>query len=149
DWGHDFRPDYRRIGTLLADLPPGVPVLATTATANARVTADVAEQLATADDDAGTLVLRGTLDRPSLRLQVTALPDVATRLAWLAATLPRLEGSGIVYCLTIAAVDQVTEHLRAAGLDVRAYTGQTDPTEREQGEADLLANRVKALVATS
>ena len=153
DWGHDFRPDYRRIGTLLADLPAGVPVLATTATANARVTADVAEQLAVTDAGAtpgdGTLVLRGTLDRPSLRLQVTALPDVATRLAWLAATLPTLEGSGIVYCLTIAAVDQVTEHLRSAGLDVRAYTGQTDPTEREQAEADLLANRVKALVATS
>ncbi|MBO0921270.1 RecQ family ATP-dependent DNA helicase [Cellulomonas sp. zg-ZUI222] len=155
DWGHDFRPDYRRIGTLLADLPAGVPVLATTATANARVTADVAEQLAvtgTGDDgDAGpgTLVLRGTLDRPSLRLQVTALPDVATRLAWLASTLPTLTGSGIIYCLTIAAVEQVTEHLRAAGLDVRSYTGQTDPTEREQAEADLLANRVKALVATS
>jgi len=155
DWGHDFRPDYRRIRTLLADLPPGVPVLATTATANARVTADVAEQLAVtegAGDAApgdGTLVLRGTLDRPSLRLQVTALPDVATRLAWLAATLPTLEGSGIVYCLTVAAVEQVTAHLRAAGLDVRSYTGQTDPTEREQAEADLLANRVKALVATS
>lgn len=148
DWGHDFRPDYRRIRTLLGDLPTGVPVLATTATANARVTRDVAEQLATGDDDA-TLVLRGTLDRPSLRLQVTPLPDVATRLAWLAATLPTLAGSGIVYCLTIAAVEQVTEHLRAAGLDVRAYTGQTDPTEREQIEADLLANRVKALVATS
>ena len=149
DWGHDFRPDYRRIRTLLADLPHGVPVLATTATANARVTADVAEQLAVGEDDAGALVLRGTLDRPSLRLQVTTLPDVATRLAWLAATLPALQGSGIVYCLTIAAVEQVTEHLRSAGLDVRAYTGQTDPTEREQAEADLLANRVKALVATS
>ncbi|MBD7919485.1 RecQ family ATP-dependent DNA helicase [Cellulomonas sp. Sa3CUA2] len=153
DWGHDFRPDYRRIGTLLADLPAGVPVLATTATANERVTADVAEQLAVTDAGVtaqdGTLVLRGTLDRPSLRLQVTQLPDVATRLAWLAATLPTLEGSGIVYCLTIAAVDQVTEHLRSAGLDVRAYTGQTDPTERESIEADLLANRVKALVATS
>ncbi|UZN04955.1 DEAD/DEAH box helicase [Cellulomonas sp. S1-8] len=172
DWGHDFRPDYRRIGTLLADLPPGVPVLATTATANARVTADVAEQLAVTHDPAhdgdpstdgtstdgtrtdgtsadGTLVLRGTLDRPSLRLQVTTLPDVATRLAWLAATLRTFEGSGIVYCLTVAAVEQVTAHLRAAGLDVRAYTGQTDPTEREHAEADLLANRVKALVATS
>lgn len=149
DWGHDFRPDYRRIGTLLADLPAGVPVLATTATANARVTADVAEQLTVGDGTAGTLVLRGTLDRPSLRLQVTALPDVATRLAWLAATLPTLAGSGIVYCLTVAAVEQVTAHLRAAGLDVRAYTGQTDPTEREQAEADLLENRVKALVATS
>lgn len=147
DWGHDFRPDYRRIRTLLGDLPAGVPVLATTATANARVTADVAEQLA--DEHDPTLVLRGGLDRPSLHVQVTELPDVASRLAWLAATLPTLTGSGIVYCLTIAAVEQVTEHLRAAGLDVRAYTGQTDPTEREALEGDLLANRVKALVATS
>src|ERR1700749_3168483 len=65
DWGHDFRPDYRRLRTLLEDLPAGIPVLATTATANARVTADVAEQLGTPGQ---TLVLRGPLDRDSLRL---------------------------------------------------------------------------------
>src|SRR5687768_3484853 len=68
DWGHDFRPDYRRIRTLLGDLPDGIPVLATTATANARVTADVAEQLGTE-----VLVLRGSLDRESLRLGVVRL----------------------------------------------------------------------------
>jgi ATP-dependent DNA helicase RecQ len=79
DWGHDFRPDYRRIRQMLADLPTGIPVLATTATANARVTRDVAEQLAvhgeiatdpTAGEgvrgDDGVLVLRGELDRESL-----------------------------------------------------------------------------------
>ncbi|CAN5372665.1 RecQ family ATP-dependent DNA helicase [soil metagenome] len=158
DWGHDFRPDYRRIRTLLADLPDGIPVLATTATANARVTADVAEQLAvTAHRADGTaeagledvLVLRGTLDRESLHLSVAQLPDTSAQLAWLAHNLPRIDGSGIVYCLTVAAAQQVTEHLRGVGLDVRAYTGQTDPAEREAAEADLLANRVKALVATS
>jgi len=148
DWGHDFRPDYRRIRTLLAELPDGIPVLATTATANARVTADVAEQLGTAVRD-DVLVLRGPLDRSSLDLSVVRLPDTAAQLAWLAQNLPAFAGSGIVYCLTIAAAQQVTEHLRAAGLDVRAYTGQTDPAEREVAEADLLANRVKALVATS
>src|SRR6202522_2419991 len=58
DWGHDFRPDYRRLRTLLDELPPGVPVLATTATANARVTRDVADQLG-AGTDGETLVLRG------------------------------------------------------------------------------------------
>src|SRR4051794_34676759 len=85
DWGHDFRPDYRRIRTLLADLPAGIPVLATTATANARVVDDVAEQLRTLQPGPGTsrsarpdqpakfeeegapeegpLVLRGSLDR--------------------------------------------------------------------------------------
>lgn len=148
DWGHDFRPDYRRIRTLLAELPPGIPVLATTATANGRVTQDVAEQLGTGDDH-DVLVLRGPLDRSSLDLSVVPLPDTAAQLAWLTHNLPALPGSGIVYCLTIAAAQQVTEHLRAGGLEVRAYTGQTDPAEREVSEADLLANRVKALVATS
>src|SRR5690349_23508403 len=84
DWGHDFRPDYRRLRTMLADLAPGVPVLATTATANARVTADVADQLGTGATDEHALVLRGPLDRESLTLGVLSLPDPAHRLAWLA-----------------------------------------------------------------
>ncbi|NMR20592.1 RecQ family ATP-dependent DNA helicase [Cellulomonas fimi] len=155
DWGHDFRPDYRRIRTLLAELPAGIPVLATTATANARVTADVAEQLAvTGGRDVGhalgdVLVLRGSLDRESLHLAVRELPSTPAQLAWLAHNLPRIDGSGIVYCLTVAAAQQVAEHLRDCGLAVRAYTGQTDPAGREAAEQDLLANRVKALVATS
>lgn len=148
DWGHDFRPDYRRLRTLLAELPAGIPVLATTATANGRVTADIAEQLGTGGEQ-DVLVLRGPLDRSSLDLSVVRLPDTAAQLAWLTANLPALPGSGIVYCLTIAAAGQVSDHLRAAGMAVQVYTGQTDPAEREQAEADLLANRVKALVATS
>ena len=161
DWGHDFRPDYRRIRTLLEDLPDGIPVLATTATANERVAHDVAEQLAvsaahqvagtgTASLDAsGTLVLRGTLDRESLHLGVVRLPNQPSRLGWLADYLTRTAGSGIVYCLTVAATEQVADHLRSRGLTVAAYSGRTDPTERAQAEDDLLAGRVKALVATS
>ncbi|MCL2595015.1 MAG: DEAD/DEAH box helicase, partial [Promicromonosporaceae bacterium] len=152
DWGHDFRPDYRRIRTLLAELPPGIPVLATTATANERVTQDVAEQLAvtgtaTLGDD--VLVLRGALDRESLHLAVLHLPDQPTRIAWLVEMLQDADGSGIVYCLTVSAAEQVAEQLRTAGLAVAAYTGRTDPTQREALEADLKENRVKALVATS
>lgn len=152
DWGHDFRPDYRRIRTLLAELPPGIPVLATTATANARVTADVAEQLAVGASGTLTdevLVLRGGLDRESLHLAVVELADQPTRIAWLQETLQDIDGSGIVYCLTVSAAEQVAAQLRAAGLAVSAYTGQTDPAEREQLEADLKDNRVKALIATS
>lgn len=148
DWGHDFRPDYRRIATLLTELPAGTPVLATTATANERVTADVAAQLDPAGDQ-DVLVLRGTLERDSLHLSVRPVPDTATAMAWLVANLPRLAGSGIVYTLTVAAAEQVAEHLRGAGLDVAAYTGRTEPAEREALEQDLLDNRVKALVATS
>jgi ATP-dependent DNA helicase RecQ len=144
DWGHDFRPDYRRIRTLLGDLPDGVPVLATTATANARVTSDVAEQLG---DD--VLVLRGSLDRESLRLGVVRLKTAGQRLAWLADHLAEQPGSGIVYCLTVAATQEVADYLRSRGHDVHAYSGQTDATERSALEADLAAGRVKALVATS
>ncbi|RKN37859.1 DEAD/DEAH box helicase [Streptomyces hoynatensis] len=148
DWGHDFRPDYRRLRTMLAGLPAGVPVLATTATANARVTADVAEQLGTGADT-GTLVLRGPLDRESLRLSVLRLPDAAHRLAWLDGHLDRLPGSGIIYTLTVAAAEEVASYLAARGHRVTAYTGRTENAERAAAEEDLLANRVKALVATS
>ncbi|WP_338090576.1 RecQ family ATP-dependent DNA helicase [Planosporangium thailandense] len=143
DWGHDFRPDYRRLRTLLDELAPGTPVLATTATANARVTTDVAEQLGDA------LVLRGTLDRESLRLGVLGLPDAAHRLAWLAEHLAELPGSGIVYTLTVAAAQETTAFLRARGYPVASYTGQAEDADRRAAEADLLDNRIKALVATS
>lgn len=148
DWGHDFRPDYRRLRTMLADLPPGVPVLATTATANARVTADVAEQLGTGGSS-DALVLRGPLDRDSLSLGVLRLPDAAHRMAWLADHLDDLPGSGIVYTLTVAAAEEVTAFLRQRGHGVASYTGKTENADRQQAEEDLLANRVKALVATS
>ena len=149
DWGHDFRPDYRRLRTMLADLPPGVPVLATTATANARVTADVAEQLGTGGASSEALVLRGSLDRESLTLSVVGLQDAAHRLAWLSDHLEELPGSGIIYTLTVAAAEEVTAFLRQRGHTVASYTGRTEDAERRDAEAGLLANEVKALVATS
>jgi ATP-dependent DNA helicase RecQ len=152
DWGHDFRPDYRRLRTLLAELPAGIPVLATTATANARVTDDVAEQLGVhADGAAGSQVLvqRGTLDRESLRLGVVQLKTPQQRLAWLADHLSEQPGSGIVYCLTVAATQEVAGYLRDRGLEVAAYSGQTDPDERHALEQALVDGRVKALIATS
>ncbi|MER5335192.1 DEAD/DEAH box helicase [Micromonospora sp. NPDC002717] len=143
DWGHDFRPDYRRLRTFLGNLPERTPVLATTATANARVTADVAEQLGDA------LVLRGSLDRESLRLGVLDLPTPAHRLAWLADHLDRLPGSGIVYTLTVAAAGETAEFLRSRGYAVASYTGQAEDADRRAAEQDLLDNKIKALVATS
>ncbi|MFT4264819.1 MAG: RecQ family ATP-dependent DNA helicase, partial [Nocardioides sp.] len=147
DWGHDFRPDYRRIRTLLEDLPAGVPVLATTATANARVTADVAEQLGS--DDTDVLVLRGSLDRASLQLAVVRLRTAEMRLAWLADHVAAQSGSGIVYCLTVAATEEVADYLRSRGIDAAAYSGRTEPAERLALEEALAAGRVKVLVATS
>jgi ATP-dependent DNA helicase RecQ len=147
DWGHDFRPDYRRIRTLIAELGKGIPVLATTATANDRVVEDVASQLGVGGRD--TLVLRGGLDRESLRLSVVKAGGPAQRAAWIGAHLDSLPGSGIVYTLTVAQANDIAADLRSQGHAVAAYTGSTETAEREQLEADLLANRVKALIATS
>ncbi|WP_203568760.1 RecQ family ATP-dependent DNA helicase [Aestuariimicrobium ganziense] len=147
DWGHDFRPDYRRIRDLIADLPPDVPVLATTATANQRVVDDVTEQLAIGDHEVFTL--RGALARDSLRLGVLELGTPWRRLAWLTQHLAELPGSGIIYTLTVAAAHDTAAALHQAGHEVLPYTGRTDPSERLEAEEALKANRVKALVATS
>ena len=152
DWGHDFRPDYRRIRDLIGQLPSSgpraVPVLATTATANGRVVQDVVEQL-DVESRQEVFVLRGPLARASLRLGVLRLPSPAARLAWLLQHLQELPGSGIVYALTVSAAEDTARALRDAGVDVVAYTGRTDPEQRERIEEDLKANRVKAVVATS
>ena len=148
DWGHDFRPDYRRLRTLLGSLPAAVPVLATTATANARVTRDVAEQLGAGSQDEA-VVLRGPLDRESLHLSVVSLPGAHQRLAWLAEHIGDLPGSGIIYTLTVAAAHETAAFLRDQGLAVTAYSGRDDPDQRIAAEEDLLANRLKAIVATS
>jgi ATP-dependent DNA helicase RecQ len=144
DWGFDFRPDYQRVALLLARLAEGSPVLATTATANARVTADVAAQLG---DD--TVILRGPLARASLRLCVVPGLAAAERFAWVAEALDALPGSGIVYALTVDQAGSLAAFLAAEGHRVAAYTGQTDPEERAAIEAALRANELKAVVATS
>jgi ATP-dependent DNA helicase RecQ len=143
DWGHEFVPDYRRIGRLLPSLGAAVPVLGTTATANDRVVDDVARQLG---DDVS--VIRGPLARDTLHLDAIPLRDQAERLAWLAEHLPGMPGAGIVYCLTVADTQRVAGWLRGRGIDARPYNADIAPEEREALEGDLLANRVKALVAT-
>jgi ATP-dependent DNA helicase RecQ len=142
DWGFDFRPDYQRLTRTLLGLAPGTPVLATTATANQRVTADVARQLG---ED--TVTLRGSLARSSLRLAVLPRLTPLERYAWVAEALRSLPGSGIVYVLTVAETERVAGFLREQGLDVAAYSGQT--TNRVELEDRLRDNTIKALVATS
>jgi ATP-dependent DNA helicase RecQ len=158
DWGHDFRPDYRRVRDMLELLPDGVAVLGTTATANDRVVADVTEQLAGADpsspgrDRPPLRAYRGPLARTSLRMEVVELPRPAQRLAWLAEHLApegSLAGSGIVYTLTKRDADQVAQFLTARGISALAYSGDQDTADRIAAEERLLANDVKAIVATS
>ncbi|HST43293.1 MAG TPA: DEAD/DEAH box helicase, partial [Conexibacter sp.] len=166
DWGHDFRPDYRRVKDMLAALPEGVSVLGTTATANDRVVADVLEQLG-AGTEAGSGAgvahgggagrvpeeplrsYRGPLGRSSLRLEALELPRPAERLAWLVERLPELPGSGIVYTLTKRDAEQVASFLTANGISALAYSGEQETDQRIAAEEKLLRNELKALVATS
>ena len=144
DWGHDFRPDYLRLRHVIDELPSWSPILATTATANQRVTDDVASQLGS-----DTVVLRTSLDRESLHCSVVELADDAERLAWVAEHLGEIDGSGIIYALTVDQAQRAADWLRQCGHDVAAYSGSTAPEDRERLEARLRNNELKALVATS
>jgi len=150
DWGHDFRPDYRRMVNVLRQMPAGMPVLATTATANNRVVRDVQEQLG------DIAVQRGPLVRESLVLQTLRLPDQAARLGWLAEHLPKLSGTGIVYVLTKRDAEQVCGWLNQSGIVARPYYSDVSHPDFADSNAyrlaledDLLRNRIKVLVATT
>jgi len=144
DWGHDFRPDYRRIGQILRLLPRNIAVLATTATANHRVVEDISNQLG-----GGVLVQRGPLIRASLALQAMRLANPAQRLAWMADHIPKLPGSGIVYTLTTRDADRVARWLRENDIEAHAYHSDKPDDERLSLEAALLGNKIKCLVATT
>jgi ATP-dependent DNA helicase RecQ len=147
DWGHDFRPDYRRILRILERLPANVPVCATTATANDRVVKDVVSQLGP-----NLEVCRGPLVRDSLRLQTVTLPDDAAKLAWLAHYLPSLRRktgkSGIVYALTVRSTERIARWLQSRGICAAAYHAKLSNEDRPQLEARLLSNDIEVLVAT-
>lgn len=144
DWGHDFRPDYKRVMRILPLLPKGASVLATTATANERVISDLQSQFGES-----LQIQRGKLMRRSIRLSAFQLPSSAQRLAWLAKYLPRFEGTGIVYTLTIHDAEMVAAWLKLQGLNVEPYHGVLDPEERLRLEDAFSANQLKALIATS
>ena len=150
DWGHDFRPDYRRIERTARMLPPNLRLLATTATASNRVLEDLQKVLGGSQDSLGPslTVQRGDLNRPSLLLQTIRLPSQAERLAWLAERLGEVRGSGIIYTLTVRDAEQVAAWLQSRGFAVEAYTGRTGDRRPELEQA-LLENRVKALAATT
>ena len=150
DWGHDFRPDYRRLVNVLRQMPPNMPVLGTTATANNRVIEDVQAQLGDIE------IQRGPLVRDSLSLQTLRMSDQASRLAWLAQHIPELPGTGIVYVLTSRDAEQVAAWLNQQGIVARAYHGSVEHEDfensnqyRQHLEDLLLNNGIKVLVATT
>ncbi|MDP2893769.1 MAG: DEAD/DEAH box helicase, partial [Sulfurimonas sp.] len=109
DWGHDFRPDYKRITNILKNIPSNTPILATTATANNRVIKDIETQIK------GLITIRGSLKRESLKLHNLRLPEPSHRLAWLIEHLLLFTGAGIVYVLTQRDARIVSEWLNQNG----------------------------------
>lgn len=144
DWGHDFRPDYRRILESVGRLNPQSSILATTATANDRVIDDIREQLGDS-----LRIQRGPLMRESLRLRVQILKDQSERLAWMAQFLPRISGSGIVYTLTVYDAKRVAEWLQTQGIDAQSYYAQLPTEERIDIERRFQDNQIKVLCATT
>ena len=144
DWGHDFRPEYRLLERLIRRLPPSVRLVATTATANQRVMDDLIEVLGPDLE-----IVRGELHRPSLKLQTIRLPRAADRMAWLADRMSALDGTGIIYTLTVRDARRVARWLQSCGFDIAAYDGKEEVERRLELEEALLANQLKALVSTS
>lgn len=149
DWGHDFRLEYCRLNKVIRTMLAGVPLLATTATANNRVIADLKEQLG-----GDVYVSRGSLMRDNLSIQILKLNGKTERYAWMCENIPKLTGSGIVYCLTQQDCDEIAGFLNANGISARAYHSGLAPKEKNQPDPNLeteslfMENRIKVIVAT-
>ena len=144
DWGHDFRLEYSHLSRVVQGLPSSVPVLATTATANDRVVSDLERQLGS-----GVYVSRGPLARESLYIQVLRMKDKVSRYAWIVENVPKLEGSGIIYCLTRADCEHLADFLRQNGINAEAYYSRMGKEEENQDTLRRFHNdEIKVLVAT-
>jgi ATP-dependent DNA helicase RecQ len=140
-WGHDFRPEYRRIGELRA-LRPDVPIQAFTATATPQVRRDVAAQLGLV----APLELVGEFDRPNLTYRFLPRGDTAAQVL---AVIGRHAGeAGIVYCLRRTDVDALEAKLAHAGVRCLPYHAGLDAATRKRNQERFLAEEVDVIVAT-
>jgi ATP-dependent DNA helicase RecQ len=144
DWGHDFRPDYRRIRSIINGLPQNFRLLATTATANERVQNDLEGILGP-----NLRIIKGELARKSLTLQTKVIPSQTERMAWLAQYIPQIPGSGVLYVLTVRDAEVIAGWLSHCGISASAYHGRLESDEKIDLEQKLLSNEIKVLVATS
>lgn len=147
DWGHDFRLEYGRLNDIIKGLPDNVPILCTTATANDRVVNDINNQLG-----GEVYISRGPLSRKSLSIQVLKLQSRIERYAWLLENLPKLPGSGIIYCLTQRDCDYLSDFLNKNGISAAAYYSRSGGEEAENLNTEAIEkfsrNEIKAIVAT-
>src|SRR5438270_801740 len=143
-WGHDFRPHYRRIVRLLSAHPKNVPILALTATANKRVEQDVLQQIGEV-----TQVVRGTMQRPNLHLNVETLIGDQEKLSYLAEILPYYPGTGIIYTATKSSAEMLATFLIQRGINADYYHAGREDTVRQDIEQKLMSNQYKVVCSTN
>jgi len=143
-WGHDFRPHYRRIVRLLSALPKNVPILALTATANKRVEQDVLQQIGE-----GAQVIRGTMQRPNLHLNVEKLKGDQEKLSYLAEILPYYPGTGLIYTATKNSAEMVAMFLIRQGINADYYHAGREDNVRQDIEQKLMINQYKVICSTN
>ncbi len=143
-WGHDFRPQYRRIVKLLNAIPQNTPVLALTATANKRVEADILAQMG-----AEVMVVRGTMRRPNLHIKVLHLQGDHEKLHYLGQLLPLLPGTGIIYTATQRDAEVVAAFLVYQGFVAEYYHAGREDDVRREVEEKLMGNAYKVVCSTN
>jgi ATP-dependent DNA helicase RecQ len=143
EWGHDFRPSYRRIGVLRGFL--GCPTMALTATATPAVRDDVVDSLAL---DRPFVVVR-SFDRPNLSWSVRPGRTLAERVAGVYALLCQRPGPAIVYAPTRGSVERVRDGLAGRGVRTEAYHAGLPGPERSRVQAEFMAGRCRVVVATN
>jgi ATP-dependent DNA helicase RecQ len=144
EWGHDFRPDYMRLGAVVEQL--GHPtVLALTATASPPVRAEIVERLAMRDPE---IIVRG-FDRPSLHLAVERFHDERRKHEALLQRVQEAERPGIVYAATRAGTDEIAEALIEGGLRAAAYHAGLRPARREEIQEHFMRDELDVIVATT
>jgi ATP-dependent DNA helicase RecQ len=143
-WGHDFRPAFTEIGTVLPELG-SPPVLALTATANEDVVADIAKQLRI--PAAG--VLSGSSYRPNLQFSVEPVVDKPAKLLRTVEIVAASEGPAIVYAATVKAAEEVHAALREAGLAASLYHGKLTALQRKESQQAFMGGQTPVMVATN
>uniref|UniRef100_A0A182XWD0 RecQ-like DNA helicase BLM n=1 Tax=Anopheles stephensi TaxID=30069 RepID=A0A182XWD0_ANOST len=144
-WGHDFRPDYKKLSVLREQFPT-VPIIALTATANPRVRVDILTQLKLARDTRWFLC---SFNRPNLKYLVLPKKGVATKTEMIELIRKRFSrDTGIVYCLSKKECDQLASEFQRAGIKAKSYHAGLSDSVREATQKEWIGDRIKVVCAT-
>lgn len=146
EWGHDFRPDYSRIGEF-RDLLNNPLTIALTATATKEVQNDIIKKLNLNEDE--IKIFHQGIDRPNLRLETVDVFDDKEKLKEINLTLEKYNGSGIIYFSLIKTLERFSEILGDKGFAHGVYHGKLEDRQRKQMQRDFLSGRQKLILATN